>query len=153
MRIEYLADHPQWAPVLAYLHQLTMRLPKERNFDHALNMYIDRCNRDCLPLSLVAIEDTMPVGSVSIHANQLDVVQGYTAWIGGLFVLDAYRSQRFGERLLTEAESVVKSLGRDIVYLFTHTAESFYLQRGWETFATVEPPLVRHTSVVMRKHL
>ncbi len=153
MEIAYLADHPDWVPVVALMHQLTMRMPSERNYDHSLQMFAARGNRDKLPIALVAIEDSIPVGSVSLVQRQLNVGDACSPWLAGLFVLAEYRKRGVADALMREAEQLAVALGHHRLYLFTHTAELYYRKRDWENIGTVHPPEVRHQSVVMQKHL
>lgn len=153
MRIDYLADHPEWIHVIAFMHQLEMRKPSERNFDWSIQQFSQRTNRQFLPLALVAVEDTIPVGSVTLLENQLKSHSNLTPWVASLFVIEQYRGRRIGDRLMREAELLAVSMGYDSLFLFTHTAQSYYERRGWDTIDTVEPPDVPYASVIMSKHL
>jgi predicted N-acetyltransferase YhbS len=153
VKIEYLADHKAWVHVLAFMHQLEMRTPNERDFRSSVERFSERTNRDTLPIALVVIEDTIPVGSVSLLEFQLTSYRQLTPWVAGLFVLEQYRGQGIAHRLMQEMESIALSMGHRTLHLFTHTAEKYYESRGWEPIGTVEPPEVRYPSIVMSKEL
>jgi predicted N-acetyltransferase YhbS len=101
----------------------------------------------------VAVEDTIPVGSVSLLENQLNTHPNRKLWIASLIVLEQYRGRGIGDALMRKAELSAVSLGYNSIFLFTHTAQSYYEKRGWEIVDTVEPPDVRYASVVMSKQL
>lgn len=153
MRVDHLADHPEWMHLIAFMHQLEMREASERDFNWSIQQFSQRMNRDSLPMTLVAVEDTIPVGSVTLLENQLESHSNLTPWIASLFVLAQYRGCGIGSRLMREAELFASSIGYNSIYLFTHTAKSYYEAKGWNAIATVDPPDVRHTSVVMLKQL
>lgn len=104
-------------------------------------------------MTLVAVEDTIPVGSVTLLENQLESYSNLAPWIASIFVLAQYRGRGIGSRLMREVERFASSVGYNSIYLFTHTAKSYYEARGWHAIGTVEPPDVRYTSVVMSKQI
>ena len=78
MKIDYLADRSEWIHLLAFMHQLEMRTANERNFEWSIQRFAERTNRHSLPLALVAVEDTIPVGSVSLLEQQLRSHSSFT---------------------------------------------------------------------------
>lgn len=153
MKIDYLADRSEWIHLLAFMHQLEMRTANERNFEWSIQRFAERTNRHSLPLALVAVEDTIPVGSVSLLEQQLRSHSSFTPWVASLFVLEQYRNRGIGDRLMRELEIIASSMGHKSLFLFTHTAKGYYEKRGWQTIDTVQPPDVRFSSVVMSKVL
>jgi predicted N-acetyltransferase YhbS len=153
VKIDYLADHPEWIHLIAFLHQLEMRKPSERNFDWSIQQFSHRANRESLPMALVAVEDTIPVGSVTLLEHQLHTHSNLTPWVASLFVLEQYRGVGVGDRLMREAELLAASMGHKSIYLFTHTAQLYYENRGWKIIDAVEPPDVSYVSVVMKKEI
>ena len=153
VKIEYLADHPEWIHLIAFMHQLEMRTASDRNFDRSIQRFSERMNRHTLPMTLVAVEDTIPVGSVSLLEHQLDSHLNLSPWVASLFVLEQYRNLGIGIRLMQEIEMIASAIGHTSLFLFTHTAKAYYENRGWKTIDTVRPPEVSHSSVVMSKSL
>lgn len=153
MKIDYLSDHLEWIHLLAFMHQLEMRTASERNFQWSIQRFSERTNRSTLPMALVAVEDTIPVGSVSLLNQQLQSHSHFSPWVASLFVLEQYRNRGIGDQLMREIESTAWSMGYDSLFLFTHTAEEYYTKRDWKTIDTVQPPDVHRASVVMSKVL
>jgi predicted N-acetyltransferase YhbS len=153
MEIHFLADHPEWIHIIAFMHQLEMRKPNERNFDRSIQQFSQRANRQFLPIAYVAVEDTVPVGSVTLLEDQLPTYSNHKLWVASLFVLEQYRGRGIGDALMRKAELSAVSLGYNTILLFTHTAQSYYEKRGWEIIDTVDPPDVSYASVVMSKQL
>lgn len=153
MKIDYLADHPEWIHLIALMHQLEMRKPSERHFDWSIQQFSQRMNRQSLPMALVAVEDTIPVGGVTLLENQLKTHSNLTPWVASLFVLEQYRGRGIGGRLMRETELFAVAMRYNSLFLFTHTAQSYYEKRGWGIIDTVEPPDAPYASVVMSKQL
>ena len=110
MKIDYLADRSEWIHLLAFMHQLEMRTANERNFEWSIQRFAERTNRHSLPLALVAVEDTIPVGSVSLLEQQLHSHSSFTPWVASLFVLEQYRNRGIGDRLMRELERIASSM-------------------------------------------
>ena len=68
--IHYLVDYPHFLPIIAFWNYREWHLGKQP-FDEIIDRYRQRLQKGKIPTTLIAIEDTMPVGSVSIKENDL----------------------------------------------------------------------------------
>src|SRR5947209_3299252 len=101
MRIDYLADHLELAPLLASWHyeEWSALLP-EWSLEQALADLQTHTGRCQIPTTFVALEGGRPVGSASLLATDLDGWQHLSPWLASVFVLAEFRGQGFGRQLV-----------------------------------------------------
>jgi GNAT superfamily N-acetyltransferase len=136
--IVHLADVPQYLPVVAYWNYREWHAGK-RPFDDVIRRYQKRLNYIDVPFTLVAVEDTMPVGSVSIKLDDFpDHRPDLNPWLASLYVVADYRGRGVGNELLKAAQETARAAGVTRLYLFTHTANALYKRDGWSSMDRIE---------------
>ena len=128
--IVYLEDVPHFLPIVAFFNFREWHVG-EISLDEIIMRYQRRMQKDAIPTSLVAIEDTMPVGSVSIKENDLPERPDIGPWLASLYVIPDYRGRNIGRELLRAGEGAARDAGVKRLYLFTHTARGLYQKEGW----------------------
>jgi GNAT superfamily N-acetyltransferase len=134
--IHYLMDYPQYLPIIAFWNYREWHIGKQP-FDEIIDRYRQRLQRDKVPTTLIALEDTMPVGSVSIKNDDLTERPDLNPWLASLFVLADYRGHDIGRLLLRAGEQSASAAGVGRLYLFTHTAAGLYEKEGWTFMESV----------------
>jgi predicted N-acetyltransferase YhbS len=86
-----------------------------------------------VPLCLVAFQDGVPVGTVSIIGDDMPTRPEFKPWLADLVVAPAHRRQGLGTALFRRAEAEFQRLGLPIAYLFTWDHEPLYTRLGWTT--------------------
>jgi predicted N-acetyltransferase YhbS len=150
--IQLLADHADIVPVIACIHLLEMRQGARSNYQLAIDRFSCRLNRQVLPLALVAFADTLPVGTASLVACDLDSYHHLTPWLASFSVAMPYRSLGIGRQLVQQVESIAMHMGYEQLYLYTWTAEKYYHRLGWTVIDTAQPEGLPE-SIVMQKSL
>ncbi len=135
--IHYLKDYPSYMPIVAFWNYREWHLGKQP-FDEIIARYQSRLQKDKVPTTLIAIEDTMPVGSVSIKLNDLVERPDLNPWLASLYVLPDYRGRDIGRQLLQAGEASALAAGVGRLYLFTHTAAGLYEKEGWTFMESVK---------------
>jgi predicted N-acetyltransferase YhbS len=136
MRVEYLADHPELAPVLAGWHYAEWKdLLPEWTLETALADLQGHTGRRQVPTTLVALDQGLPVGSASLLAADLDGWDHLAPWVASVYVVPARRGQGVGRLLVARAVAEAHALGVPAVYLFTAGQEAYYTRLGWSPFA------------------
>ncbi|MBN1883299.1 MAG: GNAT family N-acetyltransferase [Deltaproteobacteria bacterium] len=135
--IVYLADVPQYLPIVAYWNYREWHIGK-RSFDEIIRRYQARMNYTDIPITLVAVEDTMPVGSVSIKMDDLMDRTDLNPWLASLYVVADYRGRGIGNKLLQAVQDTAGAVGIARLYLYTHTANALYERDGWSNVDTFE---------------
>ena len=132
MKIEYLADHKDVIPTLArWTYEEWSYLWPERTLSDVERLITERCNKEHIPISLVAIEKGEVVGMIELKTSDFKARPNLSPWLAGLYVDKLQRSNGVGTRLVHELENLAARLGASKLYLFTDDAEKFYSKLGW----------------------
>jgi GNAT superfamily N-acetyltransferase len=133
MQIESIADHLDWAPLIAGWHWRewgdTDPLGSLAQWTHGL---YERTLRDQIPTTYVAVEQRQPVGSVTVVEHDMAIRLDLSPWLAGLYVQPQSRRRGVGSALVRHALQQVCHLGFPALYLYTHPARPFYERLGWE---------------------
>lgn len=146
MKIELLADHPEFIPTLARWHH--REWPNLRPGDSVVKREAslrERCRRHELPITYVAIEAGEPVGSATLLLRDTERTE-FSPWLSTVFVATNCRGRGIGRALVEHAAEQAQALGFNKIYLCTPGARTFFEQLGW---SVVEETLYRDTPVAI----
>jgi GNAT superfamily N-acetyltransferase len=150
VKIELLADHPEFIPSLAEWHfREWAYLRPGDSVANRVRMLHERSGRRELPITFVASSGAECLGSAMLIHHEMDTRPDYTPWLAGVFVAPAHRRRGIGRAL---AEHVIREavvLGFPTVYLFTPSAEHFFSHLGW---SIVERTRYRDADVTVMSH-
>jgi GNAT superfamily N-acetyltransferase len=152
LRIESLADHVELVPTIAVWHWAEWGHTDPSGSLEAWRAGLRaRVGRHAVPSTLVAFLRDEAVGSVALVEYDMAVWRQYSPWLSGMYVVPEHRGRGIGTALLAACEREAASLGVQILYLYTHSAEDFYRRYGWsvvvrdvyggETVALMSKPL------------
>jgi len=136
LKIELLIDHPDTIPVLlVWFEQAWEPYYGAHGPGDPLADLQDSCNRDELPVALIALCRSEIYGTAALKAQSVSTHWHLSPWLGALLVDPAYRRQGVGERLVAGVEDRARQLDYERIYAGTNqgqgTAESLLLRRGW----------------------
>jgi GNAT superfamily N-acetyltransferase len=94
-----------------------------------------RCNRDSLPIGLVAFDGDRVVGTVALDR---DAATGLTPSVVGLLVAPEARRQGVAGSLIESAERLARELGYDQLFISTSVLQDPLRRRGWQEKGDVE---------------
>ncbi len=136
MQIIPLSEQPQHACRLATLHVAEWR-HLYLGWDEAtvLAEFAVQHSDGCLPTTLIAVEDQVLVGSVSLILDDLPGWEHLNPWLASFYVLPEFRGRGSGELLLRAAEETLRAQGIATAYLFTETRAPYFAARGWRNYA------------------
>lgn len=146
IEIEELLDHPLLiSTVVGWIRQ---EWPKESGATEIEQRLCGDRARDRLPLPIVALEGSTPVGYVSLIQFETEECKGKRFWIDGLYVIPAYRGLGLGSKLLEFAVERARRLR--LTYLCAYTDKiSLYSRNGWIPLGAQDPSA--SGSIVMEK--
>jgi N-acetylglutamate synthase-like GNAT family acetyltransferase len=132
MLISYLADHPEFIPVLApaIVEHWRFVIPDD-TVESRIAKLEKQMNRDTLPIGWVAHADGEVFGTASLRVHDLKGREDLTPWLGGVFVRPEYRRRGAASTLCRAVEDKAWSLGFEVLYLFTPDQQSLYARLGW----------------------
>ena len=88
-----------------------------------------RCNRDRLPVGLVAIEDDRILGTAALDR---DTATGLTPSVVGLLVAPGARGQGVARALIDSAERLARELRYDQLFISTSILQGLLRREGWQ---------------------
>ncbi len=134
MKIEYLADHPNFIPTLSrWFMEASPDYYKDKTVEDVKATFAPRLNRGRVPLALVAIEDTEPLGTVSLLEESITTHTHLTPWLAGLHVAESRRHQGIATKLIEALIKEARAMNIETMYIGISRAEDFYTARGWQT--------------------
>lgn len=151
MRIEYLADHPEYIPKLAswFYEQWGWFLPPESSAATIATKFLTHLNHDALPIALIALNGVELLGTASLRVNDMDMLTELSPWLGGVYVAKEHRQKGIACQLINAVELKANELGYRSLYLFTFDQASMYSRLGWAVLKQME--YHGHPVVVMYK--
>lgn len=91
-----------------------------------------------LPLGLVALDDSVPIGVAAFKAESLPTHRHLTPWAAAGLVLPAHRGQGVGARMLEALVRHASRLGYERVYCGTATAVTLLRRSGWSQLEVIQ---------------
>ncbi len=148
--IGYLVDYPQYLPVVAgWIFDEWGEEMEASTLDIVQAEFSQHLNRDCIPLTILALEGDQPVGTASIFRHDMDTRMELTPWLAAVYVVPDFRGRGIGSELVQAIEEIARRLKLERMYLFTPDQEAFYARLGWTTIETVE--FRNQSNVIMTK--
>ena len=132
MTIEYLADHPSALSTLAeWQHREWGHTRPGDTVEKRRARLEGFSNRDRIPLTVVALDDSEVLGSASLVAHDMETRMELTPWLAGVFVGEPHRRKGIGAELVQRIMAEAGKLGVPLLYLYTVHSEKFYAALGW----------------------
>ncbi len=133
--IQTLASRPEFIPHLADWAYRQWYGTRSTDFRLVVEGFRRRAQVN-IPLSWVALEDSVPVGMVSLTKIELRARADLSPWLSSLYVIPGERGKGTAGFLINTVITHCRSLGLPDVYLFTgenHEIDlfSYYTLRGW----------------------
>lgn len=136
VKIYPLADVPEYSAQLAtWYYAEWKRFYGQKTFHDIAQGIRKRAQIDCLPIALVAIHCSQPVGTISLKEYDMDDEREYSPWLAGLYVREDYRKKRIGKDLVAACLDTAKKLHYHKVFLWTPSAAPFFAGLGWSAIA------------------
>jgi predicted N-acetyltransferase YhbS len=150
MQIEYLADHQEFAPLLAAWHfDEWKELLPAWSLEKAVAELRSHTQRRQIPTTFIAMERRSVIGSASLLAADLDGWEHLSPWVASVYVVPERRGEGIGRLLVSRAVQEACLLGVPEVFLFTAGQEAYYARLGWTAFQIARHD--RHDVVIMRR--
>jgi GNAT superfamily N-acetyltransferase len=151
VQIGYLADHQEFIPTLAEWHfREWAYLRRGDSVENRISILRERSGRTELPITFVASSGRDLLGSAMLIASDMDTRPELSPWLAGVFVAPEHRRTGVGRALVDHAVRKATELGFGTLYLFTPSAQDFFLRLGWHI---IEHTSYRDTDVVIMSHI
>jgi GNAT superfamily N-acetyltransferase len=136
MQIGYLADRQDFIPTLAqWHHDEWAYLRPGDSVEARVTRLRECCGRREIPTVVIAFTEDTLLGSAMLVAHDMGTHMDLSPWLAGVFVAPEQRRQDIGAALVQRIIGEATALGVQRLYLYTATAEHFYLRLGWSLVA------------------
>ena len=134
MKIELLADHPEFIPELAELHFAEWsHLNPGEGLAGKKEYLRQNSGRNGVPVFFIAVDGAELIGSASLIAQDMDDRPDLTPWLADVFVKPGHRGHGVATALIRRIEAEAESAGIVKLYLYTPDAAGMYRRLGWTT--------------------
>ncbi|MCU0821888.1 MAG: GNAT family N-acetyltransferase [Spirochaetes bacterium] len=131
--IRLLKEYPHFASVLGLWAYREWYGNRDIDPKTVIMSYQARISDGKLPVAMVALENGVLAGMVSLKENDLWSRKDLNPWLASLYVSPEYRSCGIGTGLIIYLIEYSKNLGIKRLYLFTwENLKGYYTSRGWE---------------------
>ena len=139
MHIDFLGEHVELIPQIAawQFEEWGHLLPGD-SLENRVAGLKRRVNLDQVPLTLVALSGTVPVGTVALVESDLPGREDLSPWLANLLVPEKLRRQGIGTALVRRAVELAGELDHGELHLFAWEYHGFYHQLGWQTFEVTD---------------
>jgi N-acetylglutamate synthase-like GNAT family acetyltransferase len=145
--IDYLAARPEFIPQIAAWHHDEWAYLRPGDTIEA------RTKRLCaelgyrqIPTTVVAFKDKQVFGSAQLIRHDMDTRIELTPWLAGIYTASEYRHQGIASALVRRIIEEAHALNIGKFYLYTPSAEAFYVKLGW---TTLEKTRYKNTDVTV----
>ncbi|MFN0017598.1 MAG: GNAT family N-acetyltransferase [Pirellulaceae bacterium] len=128
INIVELLDRPEFIPIV--VRWIRDEWPDSRDDQAIEERLCGSRQRGTLPMALVAIAGSTPVGFVSLTLYEKGIERGQPHWIDALYVEPTHRGQGLGRRLLQAAEETAPLLRIRTLFALTEIPR-LYHKCGW----------------------
>lgn len=134
MRIAWIGECPQWVPTLARWHvEAFAHVLAQWQVEEAAFELRGHAARRAVPTTLVALDESAPLGSVSLLDSDLPAPDRHAPWLGTLFVHPSARRRGVGAALVQAAVAEAAAFGIPRLHLWTPGQADFYARLGWQS--------------------
>ena len=133
MKIEYLADRPEFTSTLAAWHRREWgSLRPDESVETRTSKLQGWSGRREIPTVLIASLDAVLLGSAMLVAHDMDTRLQWSPWLAGVVVAPEHRRRGIGASLAERAATEARLLGFPTLYLYTFSTEQYYANLGWQ---------------------
>jgi N-acetylglutamate synthase-like GNAT family acetyltransferase len=136
MKIDYLANHQSLIPTVAQWYFDTWsRFSENPSIERTETKLRERLNADKLDICFLSFsDDSELIGTFSLTQKDIPNNKDFSPCLANLFVLEKYRRQKIGEKLIEYVKQKAKDFGFKKLYLYTtdKTVHLWYEKLGWK---------------------
>jgi GNAT superfamily N-acetyltransferase len=132
VRTELLIDHPGAIPTLeSWFREEWQPYYGPEGPGNARQDLQACCNRDTLPIGLIAIDKDVVCGTAALKTESVDTHRHLSPWLAALLVDPSKRGSGIGEMLIRAIEEKAFQLGFTVVYAGAGRAATLFNRMGW----------------------
>jgi predicted N-acetyltransferase YhbS len=126
INVTHLLQHPEHRRTVAqWIHEQWWADKPGHTVDSMAARLATASDPDTIPLSLLALRDDTPIGTVNLVENDNDERPDLSPWLAALLVLPEHRGQGVGSQLVRSVIAEAARLGIPQVFLGTDSPQCY----------------------------
>jgi N-acetylglutamate synthase-like GNAT family acetyltransferase len=139
MQVSHVKYFQNWIPIIAkWIYEEWAYAFPLRTFQEIQKALFGRMNEQEMPITLIAHDERGVLGTASLKASDMEILQDLTPWLSSVFVHQEYRGQGVASALTAEIEKIAKQQGFDKLYVFNPITQGVFEKLGWSVLQTVQ---------------
>ena len=138
MPISHIKYFQHWIPTIAkWIHEEWSYVYPQKTLQDIGRTLISRVNERDLPITLVSHDERGVLGTASLKAADMDILEELTPWLSNVYVHPDHRGEGVGRSLVAEIEKIAVELGYRKLYVFNPITQGVFEKLGWSVHQTV----------------
>lgn len=139
MQVSHVKYFQNWIPIIAkWIYEEWAYAFPLRTLQDIQKGLFGRMNEDEMPITLIAHDERGVLGTASLKASDMDILQDLTPWLSSVFVHPDYRGQGVASALTAEIGKIARQKGFDKLYVFNPITQGVFEKLGWSVLQTVQ---------------
>jgi GNAT superfamily N-acetyltransferase len=152
--IDFLANHKTLIPEvteLVYGQWSDLFQAAGTSKEQLKILFEERAVLDKLPITVVALEEGVLLGTGSIKLTEPGTKPALSPWLAGMYVKASHRRAGVGALIVTFLEAKAQDLGVEQLYLSVGAAQDFYQRLGWRVLERVHSYGVKDVALMSKR--
>ncbi len=139
MQISHVKYFQNWIPIIGkwIYEEWSYAFPLRTLLDIQKGLF-GRMNENEMPITLVAHDERGVIGTASLKASDMEILQEITPWLSSVFVHPDHRGQGVATSLVAEVEKIAKQQGFTSIHVFNPITQGVFEKMGWSVLQIVE---------------
>jgi GNAT superfamily N-acetyltransferase len=139
MQISHIKYFQNWIPIIAkWIYEEWAYAFPLRTLQDIQKGLFGRMNENELPITLIAHDERGVLGTASLKASDMEILQELTPWLSSVYVHPDHRDHGVASALVAEIESIARKLGYKKLYVFNPITQGVFEKLGWSVLQTVQ---------------
>ncbi len=139
MQVSHVKYFQNWIPIIAkWIYEEWSYAFPLRTLQDIQKGLFGRMNENEMPITLIAHDERGVLGTASIKASDMEILQELAPWLSSVYVHPEYRGQGVAGALVSEIEKIAKQQGYSKLYVFNPITQGIFEKLGWSVLQTVQ---------------
>ena len=139
MQISHVKYFQNWIPIIGkWIYEEWSYAFPLRTLQEIQRGLFGRINENEMPITLVAHDERGVLGTASLKASDMEILQDITPWLSSVFVHPDHRGEGVATALVAEIEKIARQLGFTRIHVFNPISQGVFEKLGWSVLQTVQ---------------
>ena len=139
MQVSHVKYFQTWIPIIAkWIYEEWAYAFPLRTLQEIQKGLFGRMHENEMPITLIAHDERGVLGTASLKASDMEILQELTPWLSSVFVHQEYRGQGVAGALVAEVEKLARQQGYNKLFVFNPITQGVFEKLGWRVLQTVQ---------------